>query len=579
MAHIEIIYNPYRETSRILLDGHPVSEHGGLARYQTEPFYRWCGEILDAAARQLNDVYTLSFTSAMIEREILTELGKGHPDCKKVDARQCAVNVPLAKRFDALQNALGQRSSFTVYLMTPPGKEAMQGEARHFTAKSGTSGIRTMNSPYQAADIFLKLGPPPLSADPFSTLSVWLSDNFQEEYAIPDAAFMLGRTPAVLSVAFMAGQSTGFRRLNGNLYSYACEPGKLEKLLLRFLEYACVAPYFNHLYTTELNQKFPSGLPMTLFGADTIEPIVAVSVYPQNMPVPQITYRIVPDGIVFCDKTTIRGLSAGDAMIEAFVSGSPEPCSRFSVRVFRRNRINAFTLACPALEIPVGAEMEFPYQWEPGDADNADRIGWRCSPDICRVTDRGNGVAVIKGSQPGDATLTVSAESVSANIRVRVRQTIQTIHLSADWVELCIGQTAPLAYQFTPADAFKPDVAVKFSDPGVVAYQGGRLLPRRVGETEIVFQSANSSASASCKVKVGASSGTQGGTNGVMVLAILLMLISFAVQAPVSFALAAASLLFLFFGVFRQTRRFSPALIIVLAGCVISIARDIIGFF
>jgi hypothetical protein len=160
-----------------------------------------------------------------------------------------------------------------------------------------------------------------------------------------------------------------------------------------------------------------------------------------------------------------------------------------------------------------------------------------------------------------------------------VRQTIQTIHLSADWVELCIGQTAPLAYQFTPADAFKPDVAVKFSDPGVVAYQGGRLLPRRVGETEIVFQSANSSASASCKVKVGASSGTQGGTNGVMVLAILLMLISFAVQAPVSFALAAASLLFLFFGVFRQTRRFSPALIIVLAGCVISIARDIIGFF
>ncbi|MCL2057039.1 MAG: hypothetical protein FWH02_07485, partial [Oscillospiraceae bacterium] len=91
MTRIEIIYNPYRETSRILADGHPVSPHGELARYQTEPFYRWCGEILDAVSRQLNDEFTLAFAAPFIEREIMAALAKNHPDCRVVKVRPCDV--------------------------------------------------------------------------------------------------------------------------------------------------------------------------------------------------------------------------------------------------------------------------------------------------------------------------------------------------------------------------------------------------------------------------------------------------------------------------------------------------------
>lgn len=588
MIHLDIVYNPYREMSRILVDSRPVSEHGELARYQSEPFYRWCGEIFDVISRQINDQFTLSFTSTMIEREIMTELGKAHPDCRKVEAKPCAVNVPLSSRYDALQKHLGQRGEFFVYLMTPPGKESLRAEAKQFSASAG-GGARLMKSPYQSADIKLMLGEPPLSADPDKTLCVFLCDSFSQENAIPSGAFLSGFTPAVLSIALAPGQGTGFSHKQGSLYSYRCEPGKLEKLLLRFLDFCCVAPHFNRSFESVRRDPDFLSAPLGIRALDCVEPVVSVSgpatveegrseklsvsVYPPNMTPPQLSYRTVPDGIVSCGGSSLQGLSQGAAMVEAYTSGSPEPCSRFQVQVIRRNRITKLMLSSAAVELPVGGEAALTCTWEPADADNASAITWTSSrPSVVRAK-----AGKIRGEAVGDATVTVAAEGVSASVKVRVKPVVGSITLSASDIKMSIGQRAQLSYQFAPADAYQPKINIKMTDPSVVQYQNGQIFPRCVGETDIVFESATGGARAKCHVKVGASTGEQSSGSGALILAIVLALASFALPSVAGIALAALALVTLFFGVFRQSGRLSPVMLGVAAASALSIVRAILG--
>ncbi len=516
MTTLEIIYNPYREVSRMMADGQPVSEHGELARYQAEPFYSWCGEILDVIARQVNDSFLLALTAPKIEREILSALAKHHPDCAEVVAKPFAVNIPAQKRVDALFSATGQKQQVSIYLLTPPGKEALCGEIKRFTTPGEQEG-RAMDTPYQNVKISVYKGAPPANALPEYTLCVWLSDSFQEERQIPSLVFFQGRALAVLSVSLTG--STGFDHLNGRLYSYRCEPGKLNKVLLSFLEYACIIPLFK--------QKIPAQLPEKLFGVDAIEPVVrvsgpatletgkseklTVSVAPGGSAVPQLCYRCAPQGIVQCTGGVIQGVTAGDAVVDAYVSGSPEPCSRFSVRVYRRNRIQKFTLCEETLELPTGIETELQFEWYPADADNTGDIRWGCSPALCQVRAVRNGVVMICGERPGEGVLSVFAEGVSASLRVKVRPVITAIRLSAGQIQLRIGQDAGLSYQFAPADAMLPDIAVTVADPSVVQYQNGRVMPRRVGETDIIFQCPQNGVRAVCRVTVTPSNGERGG--------------------------------------------------------------------
>ncbi|MCL2057388.1 MAG: hypothetical protein FWH02_09275, partial [Oscillospiraceae bacterium] len=475
-----------------------------------------------------------------------------------------------------------------VYVTTAPGKEHLRGEAKNFTSPGG-QGARVMRSPYKNAQIRFMLGEPPPNADPENTLCVWLSDSFGEEYLIPDSLFMQGRARAVLSVAFVNGQGTGFERKQGQLYSYRCEPGKLEKLFLYFLEYACAAPLFCYLSGNPLRQKYPDNLPAGLFGVDAVEPIVKVSapdrieegrsgkltisVHPQNMPAPAITYVVVPDGIIDCSGGAVNALSVGDAVVEAFVSGAPEPCSRFNVRVYRRNRIKSLSISTPSIELPVGGTAQIPVSWEPADADNVNAIQWRCSNNICQAKSGPNGTGLIKAVQQGDSAITVSAEGVSTTMRVKVRPAVREIRLSAESIELKIGRDAQFAASFLPADAYDPQITTTLSDPSVVQFKNGKLLPRRVGETSITVKSATSGVSAVCNVRVMPSQGEESTGAGLTFLALLLMLVSLAVTPFIGIGLAAASALCLFLGPYKKQRRLSVFMIIILLGCAGSIIK------
>jgi hypothetical protein len=548
MTHVEIIYNPYRETSRILIGGLPVPAHGELGRFQTEPFYRWCDGLTSAISRQVNGLYTLSFISTVIEREIITKLANKAADCQKVEVNSCVVNTPLPSRWAALADVSGCHATFSIYVMTPAGKEFLRNEAKQFT-EAAYQNVRTLRSPYTNTDIYFMLGQPPSSADPGTTLCIWLSDSFDEEHQISDSVYMEGKSRAVLSVAFAETEAMGFSHKQGTLYSYNCKPGKLEKLLIHFLDYACVTPLFSVLYKHAAYVASNSGhspdiqcsLPASVLGIDAVEPVVTVSapehleeghsikiaasVYPQSARLPQITYQSIPYGIVHCENDVIQALSAGVATVEAFVSGEPEPFSRFSVRVYRRNRIKHLSLSSYSFDLLTGQKLELAVNWEPADADNIDAMEWSSSSPSCRVQTTGPGIGMITGIRKGEASVSASVEGVSVSAKVRVWPAVEKIHLSANVIELKIGEQAIFDFHYTPTDAYDPQITTVFSDPGVLKFSHGKLLPRRIGETDIIVKSATSGINAVCKVKVNPSDKGKGNKRGCLTVLLVLLFI------------------------------------------------------
>ena len=59
MNKVELIYNPYQEKCRILINGNSISEYSQLANYLQESFEIWSPKILKSIEQELNDEFEL----------------------------------------------------------------------------------------------------------------------------------------------------------------------------------------------------------------------------------------------------------------------------------------------------------------------------------------------------------------------------------------------------------------------------------------------------------------------------------------------------------------------------------------
>ena len=81
MNRVQLIYNPYQEKSRIMINGNSVSEYSQLANYLQESFEVWSSVILDSIEQELNDEFELEVISDEFHSRILKEMADGYDDC------------------------------------------------------------------------------------------------------------------------------------------------------------------------------------------------------------------------------------------------------------------------------------------------------------------------------------------------------------------------------------------------------------------------------------------------------------------------------------------------------------------
>ena len=84
---VEIVYNPYRCKTDILIDGKTIANHSKLARYMSEPFSVWCNKILDLVFEETNEEFSLTFISRDLEMEIMEQIANKFEQCQNMVIR------------------------------------------------------------------------------------------------------------------------------------------------------------------------------------------------------------------------------------------------------------------------------------------------------------------------------------------------------------------------------------------------------------------------------------------------------------------------------------------------------------
>lgn len=588
MNQIEIFYNPYRNLSRILVGNTPVAEHDALAQYQKEPFHIWCDRIFDLLGSELNDSYELTFHSTFLECEIMRVLGARASDCAGVKTSGCTVNLPLEKRFDTLMKTQKSNAQYAINLIIPSkDKQLLALATTGMISKGGTT--YEMKIPYNHCSASVSVSGNALPSSP-QTLAVWLSANSGDWMRIPDGQ---GGGQPILFVWINDQAPTGFREKQGDIYCYSCESGKLSKLLLRFLEFACMVPDFQQrLAKLRQSPGYAASHSLTLEALDSIDPVVRVSapaaievgqrysltidLFPAGAPCPELVYQMLPDGLVACDKGVIHALSPGSAQVTVYPKGSIEPCSAFTVTTIARNRIAQMKFQEPSLILPVGEVRQLVLDFQPEDADNADKLQWKSSDsNVVKVKQDGR----IKAASPGVCTVTAEAEGVTASCTLAVQPVIQKIALSDENLRIHVGESAELKYSFSPKNAFNPEVTVRIADPTVVSYQNGKVLPRCIGKTTIFFESVHGASQAACQVEVDSSfHARQKGVSLISIAAVLCVL-SFLIPGIWGTALAVGGVVSLVLGFLRGKRTVTLFMIIVLVACLLSAGYSAMQLF
>lgn len=102
MNKVELIYNPYQEKCRILINGNSISEYSELANYLHESFEIWSPKILKSIEQELNDEFELEIVSDEFHSWILKEMANVFESCIFVSQKLFSINHSVSERLNYL---------------------------------------------------------------------------------------------------------------------------------------------------------------------------------------------------------------------------------------------------------------------------------------------------------------------------------------------------------------------------------------------------------------------------------------------------------------------------------------------
>ena len=209
---------------------------------------------------------------------------------------------------------------------------------------------------------------------------------------------------------------------------------------------------------------------------------------------------------------TVKALSIGEATITAKATDGSNVTATCAVKV-EPIWVSSLTLSAESVELKIGESTSLSCTVSPDNATTK-TIEWEVdNPDIVSLTDNGNGTVTVSTLAVGGATITVKAtdgSNVTATCAVKVEPIwVSSLTLSAEQLEMNVGDSEVITYTILPANATNKSVAWSSSDPAVASITTNAdgsvtVNALAIGEATITARTIDgSNLAASCVVKVG----------------------------------------------------------------------------
>lgn len=552
MNYVELTYNPYKRTSRILINNKTISSYGEIANFLREPFSVWAGKILDAIARELNDDFELEFISTDIETAILKKIAENHDCCKKFSAKNFIVQASILERITQYEKLDGHlenkhKKEYTIY-----------GDSDDILSYVNNSFLKNANIKVEQ-DNKLSLTYGNFCELNYTLLLDTVSDSEDTEciYISKDQGKLLtwlNQGNSRNKLAILLGGNNEFCGTQNNSYVFESTEECLIELILSFIEYETVIPLFAEEWKTFLGRYAGNKNNSSIRIIDATEPVIyvlcneryieegasckiEVKSYPENIETPEVIFKISNESVIQYSSGVLYGVKAGNTLVEVYIAGTIEPIYQNNFTVIKRNKITQINIECSDYVIGENQHETLKYSFLPKDADNVDTISIiSLNPDVVDVSAEG----IITGIKVGKTRIRIYTDDVVSECDVEVKPYMTGIILSEDEVKMLVGGTRELNYKTRPLDVINPDVQYEVSNEKVIEFDGHFIKGKSFGNAQIKFFNSDKSVTKTCDVEV-KSTLANDKTNffkGLTVVAFIVSLICMMVSPAISIGVA-----------------------------------------
>lgn len=502
---VQLRYGAFTRTMSVHIDDQPLSHVSRLTKYQSRPFETWCGEICDAIAEEVNGKYSLSYMGRSCEARILGQFARGNANCESFISEAPplpeSATVRLKRLSSLVQSGLNcRRFSSYINLYTDGNVNEINNIISKGVPKLSFCRIRVQVR--TIADL-----PAHQSDMPAYILLI-------NDCNISNLPLAVLRTQRV-AIICADDKVVPLRMPNGCFEEHISLQNCLT-ILDQYFELWSYADILEEAITgIIINENDPTFL--QVLALDKQEPMTQV-ILPNSIEygeVAPIIIRIIPNGAnaddISCrvsDETVVQytpqGLKAvgvGEVVVEAYKAGRSVKVASQRITCYRRNRIQSISVKSPQIEMLVGDRYALSYDFEPTDADDANKIRFVSSNGTVAAPDGG---LFIRARAPGNCTISVQSERASSSCQVHVYPRVTEILPSVKSIEAMVGEVVKLNAERSPEGATLQKITYSVSPPSLGRYDPGvkGFYAQNPGSGELIISTQDGSVKANIPVTV-----------------------------------------------------------------------------
>lgn len=489
MVEVNLLYNAYQNSMKILADGQPLNNISSLTRYQTMPFLAWCGEILPKIAEEVNDEYSLIYTGRSCESRVFAALSAKHSVCRSFRPKEPTLSDSTTKRLRRLHQLCVSGLAYTQFTETlnvysDIDRDELAQMFKDVIPKVCFCRVRIM---YRNLDELAENGQ--------ESLRFIIAQEKNEEFISNAARALNGETYVLL-----LSEVNEFVGVQGSCVTEKAMAEALRNVLGQYLELSfymqllCKALTMVTADPKDVNYK-------QLISLDKIEPQtfaelpssvelnqkLPIKLYtiPEGYEPKQIIYRVSNDEIVHIKNDTLLCTGTGEVIVEVYEAGQSVCIARSRIVAHKRNRITSIRIGQKNLKMCVGDTVRLTASYEPEDADNTNSIAFRSDDGL--VASAINGVLTAR--RPGFTRVSVTTDNgLSDKCEVEVFPKLEKIEMSMSETSLPHNGVANVTVKRVPEDATLDDLVFSVEPAGIAVFDraGMKLAGRGSGQGRLI---------------------------------------------------------------------------------------------
>ena len=502
--NVELVYNPYRNESKITVNGNTVSLYGEISNYLKEPFSKWYMKILDIIGRELNDDFSLIFISGKIETEIMRMMAEKNESCVSFEAKPFLFEESIYSRAAKLSEELfmigfsadsGPICNYNILCEHDEFCELVRKGFEDSTSyKKIADGIYDIEGTqfYNVLCNVKKFGETTEHSE--NELNIYLTSTLDTQVPVRDDT-----TNIILCMA----SETSVVKIENNNYTLNIVKDKLFEYISEVIGYIFVCPCFVQAFTYFRQNQSISKDEVKLL--DAIEPMInvkcdaktlevgqycklSVDVIPSKASKPDYDVKISNENTLRYADGKINAISQGTSLVEVCLKGTIQPIFSTNITVVQLNRIQTIEVQERCLELGVGDVKKVEFTYSPRDATDVGEIRFSSNNEnVAIVSPSGE----IKTISPGKCEITIATSCAITAIEITVKPKLQNINLSYDVLTMLVGQERELDYAAWPLDVIDKNIEYKVEDESIVEYNGRIVKGKSFGNTKIIFRRIN----------------------------------------------------------------------------------------